>query len=375
MINLLYLGFVGFENIGDQVCCDAFMQRIASYSDDFSVQVYDLIKKPRISDIHSRTPLSGVVIGGGSLLQGTAFIKPATEAAELGLPLFMYGTGIDYFDEAFVRRLMESGSKTPAPVMFDGKEYLENKLRLILNSCAFIGVRGPLTKRCLSRVADQNAIHIIGDPGLVYNPGHDDTLCRTALRFADGRPLAAVNFGGSFGCIFGYDEQRTMFGLVDGIRHLIGRGYAAAVYPMWCNDESVCAKLCRAVGRADACLCLPYTHSADAVCTLLKSAALSIGFKLHSSVLSACMGTPLISLAYRSKCYDFALSVGLHAQYVSTSSFSIGSFIAQREADIAAHPDAQKQALGPLREAYATQHDNFFSALTSAFVSYINEHI
>lgn len=360
---LLYLGYVGFNNVGDQACYEAFLQMLAACAPQFDALLYDIGAKPSIADIHRVTPLAGVVLGGGSLLQGTAFTAPAAQAAALGLPLFLYGTGIDYFDEAYTARLMDAGLPVARPGMFDGKELDEDALRLILAGCKCGGVRGPLTSRYLSRLAGPGAIGVMGDAALALDPKPDGRLLDALAGIDPALRLAAVNWGCSQTSVFGYDEQRAMAGLAEGARHLIGRGFAALIYPMWDNDVAACQRLCHAVGRPEACRAIPYVPTPNAICTLLGKAALSVGLKLHACVLSARMGTPFISLAYRSKCYDFALSVDMRAQCVSTASFGIGSFIAAREAAIAAHGDAMKRTLARHCALYRERHAAFFGCL------------
>lgn len=348
MARLLYLGFIGFHNIGDEVCYEAFLQLKEKLAGPAEAIPYDLRNKRSIAEIHSETPLSGVVLGGGSLFQGTAFVRPALEAINLGLPLWTFGTGIDYFSENYVRQLYETSLPPSPPQMFDGKELDINALRTIFEQAAFAGVRGPLTKRFSSFLTQPDKTVIIGDPGLVYQPKADSSML-------EGVPtkFAAVNWGQSYSCIFGHDEQRTMMELVEGIRCLIRQGYHILIYPMWDHDIEPCQYLYSTIGHQAACTVVPRVHSTDAICTMLSRADLSISFKLHAAVLSARMGTPFISLAYRSKCMDFAMSMGMLSQCIPTSSFHIGSFIAERTADIQAQRDAYRDALAKRCELFS----------------------
>ena len=362
--NLLYLGYVGFHNLGDEVCYQAFLQLMKPYASRVHIILYDLACKPHMEEIHRQTPLAGVVLGGGSLLQGTAFVKPASQAAALQLPLFLFGTGIDYFDESYVRSLMDKDKRATAPGMFDGKELSESDIAHIIKSCRCGGVRGPLTERFLSRVDHKKKIGIMGDSGLVYTPKKDASLLGALfVNENTGNKIAAVNWGSSLGCVYGYDEQRVMIGLAEGIRHLTGRGYDIVIYPMWDNDIEPCRRLCHAVGRPDICKLVSYVPSIDAICTLLKKATLSIGFKLHANILSALMGTPFVSLAYRSKCYDFALSVGMLSHCVSTASFQIGSFIAGHETYMADHCDEIIKNIAAHRDDYRQKYAAFVRSL------------
>lgn len=324
---LLYLGYAGFDNLGDDICFDAFCQWAQPLGAFVRVARYDLRNKRTIGELHAGTPLAGVMIGGGSLLQGCAFVEPALEAARLNLPLWMFGTGIDYFTEAYARRLADDAQPAGAPQMFDGKELKEDALRAILQKCRFAGVRGPLTRRYLAALAAPDKTAVIGDPGLIYQPREDASMLfdHPAL----GGRFAALNWGGSFGSIFGCNEQRTMTQAVAGARHLIARGYKLLIYPMWPGDIEPCHRIHQAIGRPDACALAVKVYPADAVCTMLKKAEVSAGLKLHAAVMSVRMGAPFLSLGYRSKCFDFALSGGFAERCVSTASPDIFAAIAR----------------------------------------------
>jgi hypothetical protein len=356
--NILYLGFVGFQNLGDEVCYDAFNQRLALMP-GYAAVPYDLREKPSVAEIQRRSPLRGVVLGGGSLLQGTAFIEPAFEAAAMGLPMWTFGTGVDYFTEDYAKDPAPQPS-VDAPQMFEDKELQIDKIKTIIRHCRFAGVRGPLTYQFLSSVADKDNVHIIGDPGLVYMPEKDATL----LGERPGNKFVAVNWGSSFGSIFGHDEARTMAALADGLCHLIDDlGYGILIYPMWEGDTAPCARLFEAVDRKGRCTLAPGVSTVNGVCRMLREAAFSIGLKLHANILSARMGTPFIALAYRSKCYDFACSIGMGGQCISTSSGDIADFIAGQERLIVRERTNMQRSMAHYREIYRGQYEQLWQSL------------
>ncbi len=357
--NILYLGFIGFQNLGDEVCYDAFTQRLALMP-GYQAIPYDLREKPSVAEIFRRSPLRGVVLGGGSLLQGTAFIEPAFEAAGMGLPMWMFGTGVDYFTEDYAKELT-SGTPQDTPQMFEDKELETDKIKKIIRHCRFAGVRGPLTYRFLSSVAGGDKVRIIGDPGLVYMPGKDASL----LGLRPGNRFVAVNWGGSFGSIYGHDEVRTMAGLADGLRRLIDNlGYGILIYPMWEGDTEPCARLFEAVDRKGRCVLAPGVGTVNGVCRMLREAAFSIGLKLHANILSARMGTPFIALAYRSKCYDFAGSIDMSGQCISTSSQGIADFIISQARAIASERASMQKSMARYRESYRGQYEQLWQSIT-----------
>lgn len=356
--NILYLGFIGFRNVGDEVCHDAFAQRLAQMP-EYQAVPYDAREKPSIPEIHRRTPLRGVILGGGSLLQGTAFIQPAFEAASMGLPMWTFGTGVDFFTEEYTQKLI-NGDPAGPPQMFEDKPLEAEKITKIIKHSRYVGVRGPVTRRFLGQLFSADKIRIIGDSGLLYVPGRDDAL----LQHRPGERFVAVNWGSSFGSIFGHDEARTMAALTDGLRCLTKLGYGVLIYPMWEGDMDACRRLHEAVGQPDKCRLVTFVGTVDGICRMLREAVFSIGFKLHASVLSARMGTPFIALAYRSKCIDFAHSVGMSGQCIPTSSPDIAGFIVRQEAAIAQGRDEMRRAMAEYRELYRDMHEQLWQSIT-----------
>jgi len=361
---LLYLGYVGFENLGDEVCFAAFLQWAKRLEPLVDIRCCDLRNPRPIARIHSETPLGGVMLGGGSLLQGTTFVKPALEAVNLGVPLFMFGTGIDYMTEAYARLLADDAQPDVPPQMFDGKELRLDALSAIVSGCRSAGVRGPLTERFLNLIGGGGKASVIGDPGMIYEPEEDASMLRDYP--ISERRFAAVNWGGTFNSLFGCNEQRTMMGVVDGIRGLILRGYKILIYAMWPNDLAPCRSLWQAVGCPDDCMLVRRLYPIDAICTMLKHASFSVGFKLHAGVLSANAGTPFLSLAYRSKCLDFALSVGSLAYCVSTGSVSIPQAILGFESGLRDGARAVKEQYLSRRAAFKQRYDELLAAVTEA---------
>lgn len=350
---LLYLGYVGFGNLGDEVCYQAFLQWAKPLETYADIMCYNLNERKSIAEIQRTLPLAGVIIGGGSLLQGSAFAAPAAEAANAGLPIWLFGTGIDYLTEAYARQLMDSSLPVTEPQMFDGKELKEEALRTVIQTCRYAGVRGPLTQRFLSHLTGKE-MTVIGDPALIYHPG-DDTSLLADYPELTGR-FAALNWGETFGSLFGFNAQRTMADTVQGARHLISGGYKLLIFPMWPNDIDPCQRFYKAIGQTGLCMLAEKVYPADAICTMLKKAEMCVGFKLHASVLSARMGTPFVSVAYRSKCLDFALSVGYESYCISAASPHIFNCIIRLAAELPQNRPKLSQVLAGYCDAYKQRY-------------------
>ena len=364
MRNILYLGFIGFTNLGDEVGYQSFLQNLArkSRGHQYHVIPYDLRSKPSIAQIAKTQHINDVVIGGGSLLQGSAFIQPAQEAISLKLPLWIYGTGIDYMAEAYVESIMHGHFPEQATV-FEDKEINLPALKKIFEYSQFNGIRGPLTLHFLTRhCMAEKKIRIMGDPGLVYSPRSDKRILHLLKKQPNptGR-IVAINWGGSYNSVFGGDERRVRLQVAQQAKRLINDGYRIVVFPMWDNDRAECRQLCHDIDMPDRCVLIPETPTIDSVCTLLKKSRFSINFKLHANVLSALMGTPFISLAYRSKCYDFALSLNLGEYCISTSETNISTKITHLANRIGSGRRAIIKDMKRGRQLYWDRHNQFFN--------------
>lgn len=363
MRNILYLGFLGFNNLGDEVCYQAFLQNAARTNPNrkYHVIPYDLRSKPSIAQIKRDVSVDDVVIGGGSLLQGTAFINPAMEAVSLKLPLWIYGTGIDYMDEGYAKSVAQ-GHFPLMPAAFENKDIDRGALKTIFETSRYNGVRGPLSLHFLKRhCMIEKKIHIIGDPGLVYHPTPDRSILdqiRGLLQPVSR--IIAINWGSSYNSIFGHNEHHVRQQVAQMARNRINSGYQIVIFPMWDNDQEACRQLYDDINMPGRCILVPRVPSIDSICALLKKARLSVNFKLHANILSALVNTPFVSLAYRSKCFDFALSMNQYYHCISTAEPDISEKIGHLANKIAAKQRKIKKNMKRSRRLYTERHDQFF---------------
>lgn len=87
----------------------------------------------------------------------------------------------------------------------------------------------------------------------------------------------------------------------------IARECRPVIAAMWSHDLPAVWELAGHVGEAATLLERPLTLHSFA--ELMSQSALTLSYRLHGCIFSAACGTPFCSVAYRSKCYDFALSV------------------------------------------------------------------
>ncbi len=73
-----------------------------------------------------------------------------------------------------------------------------------------------------------------------------------------------------------------------------------------------------------------HIYSSSSVVHFLKRMKFTINYKLHANVLSAAAEVPFLSIAYRSKCIDFAHTMGLGRDVVSTGDARLESLLSKK---------------------------------------------
>lgn len=97
---LLYLGYLGTNNIGDEVCYEAFQQSLRKWSKKkYKIISFPLHEKSRFKNFIKTHPLIWLYWVEDVLLQGNIFLNLVEEAHKMNIPVFGYGTGIDYLTE------------------------------------------------------------------------------------------------------------------------------------------------------------------------------------------------------------------------------------------------------------------------------------
>src|SRR5690554_5282181 len=95
--NILYLGWLGQGNVGDDVLFELFKQMFYQNIDrkDESIE-YNIDGYIPISDYHwSLEAYDLVVLGGGSIFHLPFWLSLCKEAELLNIPVISWGTGID----------------------------------------------------------------------------------------------------------------------------------------------------------------------------------------------------------------------------------------------------------------------------------------
>ncbi|MCA1320831.1 polysaccharide pyruvyl transferase family protein [Bacillus tianshenii] len=364
-MKLLYIGYLGFNNIGDEVCYESFVQSVNRWSTTVEKIIpYDIKKNAGIRHLLSTESIDAVILGGGSLFQGDIFLSLAEEAISLGLPIYSYGTGIDYLTENTIDQY-RNGEAFEPQTFFNDRRIDTKRIKNVVDALTYTGVRGPLTLQFLKGLtAHSDSIEIIGDSGLVYTPEIDNYISDNYLMDLK-TPIVAVNWGTTFNKLFGSNEESLENQLAESCMYLISKGYHIVIYPMWDKDIESCQKLYGLINNNKHVTLIPEVCNSSQVYSFLSKCHFSINIKLHANILSAAATTPFIQLAYRSKGFDFALSINQYDNTIYTHSKELLKTVMEKEKNFTQYRRKYTKALKKEKETYIKKHkwmiENFFN--------------
>ncbi|HSJ35409.1 MAG TPA: glycosyltransferase [Acidimicrobiia bacterium] len=264
-----YVGWTGHDNMGDE----ALLEAITGALD------WAEVRTAKRGDL--------LLLGGGTLINRGSYLDWLEEQDSPRLERAVFGTGVANPD--FWRDRDES------------RRWVD-----WLDTCAYVGVRGPLSAGILSDWGVANDVEVVGDAALL--------LDATAPR-REGRVVIAPCR--TRGELWGGDDKKV-FGRLADLAADLGRGghevHMLAAHP---DDDGPIIEITRRADRPD----LPYLAGyadLEAALELFASADVVVAERLHAAVLAAAVGTPFVALEYRPKVRDFAASVGFEEYTVRT---------------------------------------------------------
>lgn len=314
MKKILYLGWLGFNNIGDELMWEIFNDLCTEYL-DFSK--YKIIPSKSGVDIKDTDPYDCIILGGGSLLL-PGYIKILHQAMKKGKQILIWGTGYDWADKSFIKVIEDA---TIPNYLFDFKT--EDLLYDIVNNANYVGVRGPLTYALLkSANVNINKVEISGDVGLLLK-GKPIPSFSPILQWNKIDKIIAVNWGTSYNKIYGQNESILEDQLVSTCKTLIKQGYRIYMYVLWGQDKEPSKRLYNKINLPSSVILDTNVYVGGEIVSILKQCSLAINFKLHANILSTVAEIPFICFGYRFKCFDYMKSLDLNELIVATDSNTI----------------------------------------------------
>ncbi|NLZ47194.1 MAG: polysaccharide pyruvyl transferase family protein [Clostridiales bacterium] len=300
---ILYLGWIGYGNIGDDLLFDVFKKMISNISSDIVVNYYCPFSKKNIN----LKDYDLVVLGGGSLLGKhsessiSPFVLYSLKVVQEGIPLVIWGSGIDVRIREYADKFLNSYIDKNKNATLSSNPYYKT----IINYSKAAGVRGNLTKY----IINLDKVETIGDPGIIFDkvfPNIPDFKDFADIKASN--KLVLINWGTSFNRILGQSEEAIKEELKKVINKLLNHGYEIVIYPVWEKDIEACKNLASDfVGKK--VKCIDKLYNVYQIISLIKKCKFTINFKLHANILSMAYKKPFICLSYGLKGYDFCDSI------------------------------------------------------------------
>ena len=345
MKKILYLGWVGHKNLGDDLLLNIF----TSLSSKYMLTPYRIIPSYPGVDTTNLSKYDLIVLGGGSLID-PYFINILYNGIKLGKKVMIWGSGIDQIDESDLNKL-KAGKSADLSGLFNAED--AKILRRTFAKAVYAGVRGPLTKRALiSLGVKEEHIKIIGDPGLLLPVANMNSWNKK-------NKTIAINWGTSYNKIYGKNELEVEDQLVIALSKMIKEGYKVLIYTVWDKDRPIGERLYKNINDTTNFILDTKLYTENELIQRLSSTSISINFKMHPNLISLSAGVPSIALGYRYKVFDLFYSLGLNDLVISTGDQSLSSKIIKL---IKSHENENKTIT-----EYATQRKKYMPLIIKPF--------
>jgi len=321
----VYIGWVGFLNLGDEamyeVCCERFpsihwalFETIAyslkpgqflrrgsrDFRHIFRHVTDELTTNRRLRSVvtkavHSVARWSGGEVG---LCGGGTFINRNADALN-AYNLVRKRTG---------RLVPNFGNGVAHPEFWKGREagWIDRRKDWVttLEELPIVGVRGPISKALLDDAGARNVV-VCGDPAVALHAPYAAKM----LSERHPSPLrVGINAGDCVERLWGRAED-VQAALADLALWLTQSGHAVEIIPVWPKDVEACVDVARRA-QLDQSVVSPVCWSREAFMTRVEQLDLMVSLKLHAGILAAAANVPFVSLEYQPKCRDFAASLG-----------------------------------------------------------------
>lgn len=329
MRKVLYLGWIGFQNIGDELMWELF----EAYGRKHWGSRCEIIpSKPGIpyEQVHR---FDAVVLGGGSLLI-PGYIDLLHQAVQAGKPVWVWGSGYDGMEKVHTGVLSVYG------------ESHREQLTDIARHADFFGVRGPFTYQALADAGiPMEKVTITGDPGMLLPPAVSEPL-------REKEPIIGINWGTAYNKVYGGKEERVEDALASAARQWIRQGYRISIYSVWGPDRQPSRRLAAKINDAEHVQVDERILPAQQRMAKIRGYRFTVNFKLHANIMSHAAGVPFICLGYRFKCFDYVHSVDLPEMIVPMDSPALLKELQQKSARIESSRNALREKMARSQQRY-----------------------
>lgn len=307
MKKIVLSGYYGFNNLGDEAVLESILNNIRHSLGELHITVLSAnpAETARLHDVQAvkRTApwpvlkalwqCDVLISGGGSLLQDVTshlsifyYLSLILAGKLMGKRVMVYSQGIGPIRKPLNRLVT----------------------RHILSRVDAITVREPNSRDDLARIGlDPGRIVITADPVISLSPGNDAMLTawlRDCPGYVDGAPLVGLAFRGQ-DMAFGAVEK-----LVQVIRSLRAqRDVNILLIPYYREQDAMVLDSLENLAEG---LVIPIRRSlrVHEMLALTAQLDLLVGTRLHSLIVSAVCGTPMIAVSYDPKIEYFMRTIG-----------------------------------------------------------------
>jgi polysaccharide pyruvyl transferase WcaK-like protein len=305
MTNMLYYGWLGHRNLGDEalfavnrrlfphihfIRADAWISQVCAQVAKRAPWLPRLLTRLTGRPHSPMLPMSARIykpsacmLGGGTFINHHQRVAARIAAIQQEMPFIIFGAG--------VRTMANAVAHDPA----------DRGWNAILEASPFVTVRGPDSLRALQEQGFHRG-QVIGDPVL--------SLAEPTVVRRNGRRVG-INLGDTSGQLWGGDDAAVYRACRDLAQKLIRAGFEVSLLSVYPKDTAIVCRLARECG--DAVDVFVHYRVTPAVFDYYRSLDVFVGEKLHSVILAHCAYTPAIMLEYQPKCADYMASMDLQA--------------------------------------------------------------
>jgi hypothetical protein len=258
-----YIGWLGRENFGDEAMLLAVRRLIPEAVVDYEANNARLL-----------------MLGGGTLINRITYLESLQRHDSPRVERAIFGAGVA--DPAYW------GLTEPTEQWVD-----------FLETCAYVGVRGPRSAELLREWGYDGELEVVGDPGLSVHPG-------AAVPTEEG--LVVLSPAWTRGELFGEDDAAVFTAFAGLAQRVEEEGRTVAYLSCSPTDDRFIMQIMDDSGTRGAEYVAAYADH-DRGVDLLARAEAVIAERLHAAVIAAACGTSFVAVEYRPKVRDFAKSI------------------------------------------------------------------
>lgn len=334
MKKILYIGWVGYKNLGDELMLDLFKEQFSKLGNSYNLEFANI--EHRFLKNVSPQSYDLIILGGGSILGGYGqYVHPYVidflhHALTLNKKIMIWGTGIDWVPKKYIERLNRN-IKIPLSI----SPNLQKKIEKVFRESVWSGVRGPLTLRMLEQYGIKNAF-ISGDPAFLLRllPNEKETALLPDSRIQHYGKIIGVNWGTSFNHIYGEHEMKVEDELAAALNQLIEKSYLVYLYSVWKTDLAAIERLYTKLNNKKMVILDKTLHSQNELMHIINTFSFTINLKLHANYISLAANVPFVALGYRFKVFDFIKSINLEDFIIATDEENICKQLLIKETEI-----------------------------------------